>query len=171
MFKKSRGKLFFIVVRYVLSPSLSSHSKTEKRRISYISDIKSACLFHTSTSSLSFAFLLQGIQNLATFVNSDFVTLSSLQFDILVVCISFFTSVGLIKLYGLLQSTASITALRCLTKRSSCNESCHLQYSNKHIADAYCTGKWFDSYCNCMVCDYKRKRCKKFHGLMYQTHA
>ncbi|PAN41653.1 hypothetical protein GQ55_8G058800 [Panicum hallii var. hallii] len=40
-------------------------------------------------------------------------------------------------------------------KRSSCNESCHLQYSNKRITDAYCTGKWFDSYCNCMVCDYK----------------
>ncbi|KAG2560873.1 hypothetical protein PVAP13_8KG091015, partial [Panicum virgatum] len=40
-------------------------------------------------------------------------------------------------------------------KRSSCNESCHLHYSNKHITDAYCTGKLFDSYCNCMVCDYK----------------
>ncbi|KAG2556392.1 hypothetical protein PVAP13_8NG081800 [Panicum virgatum] len=40
-------------------------------------------------------------------------------------------------------------------KRSTCNESCHLQYSNKHITDAWCSGKWFDSYCNCMVCDYK----------------
>ncbi|KAG2560870.1 hypothetical protein PVAP13_8KG092530 [Panicum virgatum] len=37
----------------------------------------------------------------------------------------------------------------------SCNEAATFSIQTKHIADAYCTGKWFDSYCNCMVCDYK----------------